>query len=245
MKKRSGNKLPPAATDEATGKKICRHPDCETLVSPPRRSWCGPACVDDWMIRNNPGVARSAVHARDAGICWICWRDCDEIRLRLRQLQTIQQGGILSNGWRGYKRLSDRAIKRFGFEERPASLHESIEQAATRAFHRSEVRRGFGKPYDLKKWRFMVDHELAERVRAVHERIKTLAAARRRRMIVELKAEGFDPDTRSSFWDMDHIKPVAAGGGGCGLDNLQTLCQPCHKNKTARQAAEKAKSRKS
>lgn len=29
-------------------------------------------------------------------------------------------------------------------------------------------------------------------------------------------------------WDIDHIVPVAEGGGACGLDNLRTLCPPCH-----------------
>lgn len=36
----------------------------------------------------------------------------------------------------------------------------------------------------------------------------------------------------SAFWDMDHIRTVADGGGGCGLDNLQTLCLWCHYRKT-------------
>eukprot|EP00746_Dinoflagellata_sp_MGD_P045380 gnl/MRDRNA2_/MRDRNA2_211206_c0_seq1.p1 gnl/MRDRNA2_/MRDRNA2_211206_c0~~gnl/MRDRNA2_/MRDRNA2_211206_c0_seq1.p1 ORF type:complete len:469 (+),score=38.04 gnl/MRDRNA2_/MRDRNA2_211206_c0_seq1:98-1408(+) len=30
------------------------------------------------------------------------------------------------------------------------------------------------------------------------------------------------------FWHVDHILPVSAGGGSCGLDNLRTLCKPCH-----------------
>ena len=34
------------------------------------------------------------------------------------------------------------------------------------------------------------------------------------------------------FWQADHIVPVAEGGGGCGLDNLQTLCTPCHNVET-------------
>ena len=34
-------------------------------------------------------------------------------------------------------------------------------------------------------------------------------------------------------WEADHIKPVAMGGGGCGLDNFQTLCLECHKAKTS------------
>ena len=34
------------------------------------------------------------------------------------------------------------------------------------------------------------------------------------------------------LWDMDHTKPVVEGGGECGLDNLRTLCVPCHLNET-------------
>lgn len=33
-------------------------------------------------------------------------------------------------------------------------------------------------------------------------------------------------------WDADHIVPVFKGGGGCDLDNFQTLCKQCHKAKT-------------
>ena len=34
------------------------------------------------------------------------------------------------------------------------------------------------------------------------------------------------------FWQADHIIPVAEGGGGCGLDNLRTLCTTCHRKET-------------
>lgn len=39
--------------------------------------------------------------------------------------------------------------------------------------------------------------------------------------------------SRHSLWDADHIRPVAEGGGECGLDNMQTLCLWCHRDKTA------------
>jgi 5-methylcytosine-specific restriction protein A len=39
---------------------------------------------------------------------------------------------------------------------------------------------------------------------------------------------------RRSLWDADHIVPVAEGGGQCDLDNLRTLCLPCHREETAR-----------
>ena len=33
-------------------------------------------------------------------------------------------------------------------------------------------------------------------------------------------------------WEADHIIPVHKGGGGCTIDNFQTLCFSCHKEKT-------------
>ncbi|XP_042804515.1 DNA annealing helicase and endonuclease ZRANB3 isoform X5 [Panthera leo] len=46
------------------------------------------------------------------------------------------------------------------------------------------------------------------------------------------------------FWQVDHIKPVSGGGGQCSLDNLQTLCTVCHKERTARQAKERSQGRR-
>lgn len=37
------------------------------------------------------------------------------------------------------------------------------------------------------------------------------------------------------LWDADHIVAVKEGGGDCGLDNIRTLCIPCHKKNTAKQ----------
>lgn len=34
------------------------------------------------------------------------------------------------------------------------------------------------------------------------------------------------------LWEADHIVAVSNGGGLSGLDNFQTLCVPCHRNKT-------------
>lgn len=36
----------------------------------------------------------------------------------------------------------------------------------------------------------------------------------------------------SDIWQADHIIPVHKGGGACGLDNYQTLCVTCHREKT-------------
>lgn len=37
------------------------------------------------------------------------------------------------------------------------------------------------------------------------------------------------------LWDMDHVVAVRDGGGECGLAGLQTLCIPCHRERTAKQ----------
>ena len=34
------------------------------------------------------------------------------------------------------------------------------------------------------------------------------------------------------MWQADHKVAVAEGGGGSGLDNLRTLCTPCHAHET-------------
>jgi 5-methylcytosine-specific restriction enzyme A len=36
------------------------------------------------------------------------------------------------------------------------------------------------------------------------------------------------------LWDADHIMRVTDGGGLCGLENMRTLCIPCHKKETAK-----------
>jgi hypothetical protein len=49
---------------------------------------------------------------------------------------------------------------------------------------------------------------------------------------------------RRRFWEMDHRVPVVEGGGGCGLDNLRTLCWRCHKTETVALAKRRAAARK-
>nr|XP_023677386.1 DNA annealing helicase and endonuclease ZRANB3 isoform X2 [Paramormyrops kingsleyae]XP_023677387.1 DNA annealing helicase and endonuclease ZRANB3 isoform X2 [Paramormyrops kingsleyae]XP_023677388.1 DNA annealing helicase and endonuclease ZRANB3 isoform X2 [Paramormyrops kingsleyae]XP_023677389.1 DNA annealing helicase and endonuclease ZRANB3 isoform X2 [Paramormyrops kingsleyae] len=46
--------------------------------------------------------------------------------------------------------------------------------------------------------------------------------------------------TEGQFWQADHIRPVYQGGGQCSLDNLQTLCTVCHRERTAQQAKERS-----
>lgn len=46
------------------------------------------------------------------------------------------------------------------------------------------------------------------------------------------------------LWEADHILPVIHGGGGCGLDNLRTMCRACHHHATAALAGSRAKTKR-
>lgn len=46
-------------------------------------------------------------------------------------------------------------------------------------------------------------------------------------------------------WQMDHIRPVADGGGECGLENYRLLCPECHKGVTLKFLQDRRARRKS
>jgi 5-methylcytosine-specific restriction protein A len=72
-------------------------------------------------------------------------------------------------------------------------------------------------------------------------RHKRITAARNR--LERIRAQGWNLD-RKTQWDADHILPVIEGGGLCGLVSMQTLCVPCHKEKTKQHAKDRAQRRR-
>ena len=69
-------------------------------------------------------------------------------------------------------------------------------------------------------------------------------AARKRELQKKFAPPGNWTAGRRTGWDADHIVAVVEGGGLCGLDAMQTLCHPCHKEKTKDLAARRAAARK-
>jgi len=47
----------------------------------------------------------------------------------------------------------------------------------------------------------------------------------------DLADQGLIGHTRKSWWEADHILPVVEGGDS-NLENLRTLCHPCHRGVT-------------
>lgn len=233
------NIIPPPTKCPETGRPLCRW--CRQPVPKGRKTWCSQACVDDALIRCQPAYARRKVEERDKGVCAVCGRDTARIENTLRRL-----GNIARDGLTAYERTAIRASKRYHIDRR--RLHDvcmagvtSIEFAAMTERQRATATR----------WNSVVEvTESEQRVRKVHKRMMRLFRARLDRMARELIREGFDGvcartgRVNRSMWDADHIIPVVKGGGGCGLENYASLCQPCHKAKTAKMAADRAAERK-
>jgi len=71
-------------------------------------------------------------------------------------------------------------------------------------------------------------------------RVNTLQLRRQlkgRGMWARMRERGFVP--RRSLWELDHKIPLVDGGTH-ELSNLQTLCVPCHRKKSAREQRDRA-----
>lgn len=66
----------------------------------------------------------------------------------------------------------------------------------------------------------------------LRRRIMRLTFAQRMIEIRKLQRDGVASRGRKSWWEADHIVPVVEGGDS-NLDNVRTLCIPCHKRVTA------------
>ena len=111
----------------------------------------------------------------------------------------------------------------------------------------NQRRRTFCSAYCVHQWRLRSDPGyLREQVFARDRGICRLCAAdtlaifaalkrsRGRERAAGLSIYGMKSITsRRTLWEADHILPVAEGGGQCDLDNLRTLCLPCHREASA------------
>jgi SWI/SNF-related matrix-associated actin-dependent regulator 1 of chromatin subfamily A len=82
---------------------------------------------------------------------------------------------------------------------------------------------------------FVGAHDLYQQILALHpaERLNKLLTAGWRLPNSAKALENLLQDPKEGdFWQADHIRAVAEGGGGCGLENLRTLCVPCHQGET-------------
>lgn len=125
-----------------------------------RSSYCSSVCVDEYLIRTNPGHLRAVVKRRDKGVCAYCGIDTGALKDRLVQL------------WRRNPQwFAATAMRRLNL---PKSGSIYVQMGGS-------LEPPFG-----------------------------------------------------ALWHADHIIRVVDGGGGCGLNNIQSLCWRCHAKKHRR-----------
>lgn len=66
------------------GRPICRW--CGWPVPKGRRTWCSQTCIDEYLVRKNPGDARNRVFRRDRGVCAVCGIDTESLDEALNHL---------------------------------------------------------------------------------------------------------------------------------------------------------------
>jgi 5-methylcytosine-specific restriction protein A len=85
---------------------------------------------------------------------------------------------------------------------------------------------------------------LGKVLNAEWKRVKQARTAPERRERAEFRKRYRWFFRRRSYWDADHIIPVAEGGGECTLANIRTLCVPCHQQVTKDQTRRRASQRR-
>jgi 5-methylcytosine-specific restriction protein A len=168
-----------------SGKGICRW--CGEPVAPPRRSWCGDGCVEEYLSRSSSAGLRAAAYRRDRGVCGLCGCDTEKVKRVMRA------------AFSAYLETRFGTTKRADSSWRPGMFSMwSAARAADPVFQ----------------------------------------------LFVSLGWTASRLQNDDSLWDADHIVPVVEGGGETGLENIRSLCLPCHKAETRELARRRAKARR-
>jgi len=260
------------------GEALCRW--CKREVEPPRRTFCGPACVHQHRLRSDTSYARQKTFERDLGRCASCGLQAHLLfcgaaaaasapppaplsapgRSSLRKwtpvpvLKSLLRACAAAAGepaWRASVKGRAKArpqllAEALGASVRATAVH-SWPPAVLLAISAGEVECGAaGEGEEEEGGESDADEAGAAAALAAEPGLAAAAAQLAR----WLSVNGFHSAVRApklaagSFWQMDHRLPVAEGGGSCGLDNLRTLCTPCHAVETARLAQRLAGARK-
>jgi len=158
-------------------------------------------------MRAQPGYARRKVLERDRGVCSSCGLDCARLERLVDGLARLAYAEL------HYSTVTGAIVREWWLQTDPVELRPH--PAAERRRQDLDVALailGLWAGHDLRK---LGDF-------AVIRRCQDGGTDYVRRLTL-----------KRSLWQADHIVPVVEGGGGCGLDNLRTLCTRCHKTATA------------
>lgn len=83
----------PYRHNPVTKRPMCRW--CGKDVPPPKLTFCGPACVHEYLLRADPRYLRQAVFERDRGVCSKCGLDTVKLERQLWELETPSERDAL------------------------------------------------------------------------------------------------------------------------------------------------------
>ena len=191
----------------------CGHP-----LTGRQKRWCGQGCVDAYLIRKGGNEARKAVFRRDRGLCFECGLDTNAIReaiksadktafaAYLKEWNAENPEGIRGGSYLDARKYCDQGYKPYWGPKTYTGYKPGGRWSA--------------KPSSTWRTRF---------------RLWELVKAHRLGVFKALGLERMEAWWwRKTYWDADHVVGIAEGGGGCGLNNLQTLCLCCHVKKSAK-----------
>lgn len=207
--------------------------ECGGALSGRQRRWCGSACVTAYRIRAEPSTAREHVERRDHGVCTHCGLDTEkEIRSQIKEAdkEAFEAYMVYLNRLRPEGHWVGSRVRLEGYKPGYGPwTHTGYAPGGSWAPESSSrsTRRRRRRPRHV-EWNKGPLWELVRTKRL--EKLDEIGHG-------EFKRWWW----RKTYWDMDHIRPVVEGGGGCGLENLRTLCVVCHSKRTAREARVRAR----
>jgi len=210
-------------------RKLCV--ECGTKLTGRRTRWCSDDCVNAYLIRSSPTDARKAVFKRDHGRCAACGISTAEVRESIRAAD--------KNAFRAYLEewnlANPKGVPGYYAEPAPGYTRHTGPKTHVGFSPGTGWPREAGNPRRKRHRPNRVAFDF-------RNRLWEIVRAHRLACLDRIGLKGFKKWWwRKTWWDCNHIKPVELGGGGCGLENLETLCLPCHLEKTIQQAHERGR----
>lgn len=199
---------------------------CGGPVAPPRRSWCGDACVREYRLLSDTSAMRAEVFRRDAGICRLCGFDTEKLQRVIQWLRRIYEVQD--------QRRHLQAEEAAWLEVIPGVPYDStLGDTPIRQKLQALESRGI-TPHQWDRFRYCTTKHLLG-LRSGQDPSTTAQWLKTRL--------GFG-STRH-LWEADHTIPVSEGGGverGVDpLNNLRTLCIRCHLEQSKQLAGRRAR----
>ncbi|ETE60789.1 Zinc finger Ran-binding domain-containing protein 3, partial [Ophiophagus hannah] len=209
----------------------CQKPTIQIEPNSTYTAWdtrfCSLKCQEDFFFYTNNSYLRTKVSEIEHGVCQLCGLNAQELYLCVRDAPRSQRKDLLEKSW-----MSKLPLKQASKNpRRKLQLLADIRMQRDNIADQNKTRKYMYNFFVLSfKKSLKIKNKADFPVFGLHK--------------CDLLNEIILNPTEGHFWQVDHIKPVFSGGGQCTLENFQTLCTVCHKERTAKQAKERSQVKK-